>query len=84
MPVGLALLGFGAVFIAIAVGLLLHHGYKHSRDLSGSHAKEESCPEVCYFQRSDVCKFSSCNHENWILLCFFVGLLMFAGSVFYI
>ena len=85
MLIGLPiLLGLGGAFIVIAVALLLHHGYQHSSDSPGSHARQESCPEVCYFQTSDVCKFSSCNHENWILLFFCLALLMFAASVFYI
>jgi hypothetical protein len=35
-------------------------------------AQRESCPEVCYFQLSDVGNFRTCNHEMWILL--FSGL----------
>jgi hypothetical protein len=85
MLIGLPiLLGLGGACIVIAVALLLHHGYIHSSDFPGSHARQESCPEVCYFQTSAVCKFRFCNHENLILLCFCLALLMFAGSVFYI
>ena len=60
--------------IATAAGLLVHHGYVHSMDDPTSAAKRESNALVCYFQCSDVCKFSTCNHENWILLFLGVGL----------
>jgi hypothetical protein len=54
-------------YILIFIGfiLLIHHGYKHSLEGPDSLAKKESCPEACYFQRSDIS-----NHETWILLCF--------------
>ena len=84
MLVGVVLVVLGSVSSVIALGLLLHHGYTHSKDPPTSHAKQESCPEVCYFQCSDVGKFSSCNHENWILLCFGVGLLLEVVALFYI
>ena len=62
-----------AVFFAAAVLLLLHHGWKHAQeDPATSVAQRESCPEVCYFQLSDVGNFRTCNHEMWILL--FSGL----------
>ena len=61
-------------FMLLAVLLLLHHGWKHAReDPATSHAQRESCPEVCYFQPSDVGNFSTCNHEMWIILCFAVS-----------
>jgi hypothetical protein len=45
------LIASDAFFVA-AVLLLLHHGWKHAHeDPETSHAQEESCPEVCYFQR---------------------------------
>lgn len=64
-----------AVFAALGLLLLLHHGWKHAReDPATSLAQRESCWQVCYFQRSDV-NFRSCNHEMWILLFFFLALL---------
>ena len=63
-------------FFAVAVLLLLHHGWKHAQENPAtSHAQHESCPEVCYFQMSDVGNFRTCNHEMWIL--FFVFLALF-------
>ena len=45
--------------------LLLHHGYKHSRDGPDALVRRESCLACCFFQLSDIS-----NHETWILLCF--------------
>jgi len=60
-----------AGFLAGGVALLLHHGWKHwHEDPATSLAQRESCPEVCYFQSSDVGNFRTCNHEMWILLLF--------------
>lgn len=65
-----------AFFVCVGVLLLLHHGWKHSQeDRATSVAQRESCPEVCYFQPSDVGNFKTCNHEMWIL--FFWGLAVF-------
>jgi hypothetical protein len=67
-------------FFAAAVLLLLHHGWKHAHeDPATSHAQHESCPEVCYFQPSDVGNLRTCSHEMWIMLFFF---LSWACSVF--
>jgi hypothetical protein len=67
------LVAVGMAFFAAAVLLLLHHGWKHAHeDPATSLAQHESCPEVCYFQLSDVGNFKTCNHEMWIIL--FVGL----------
>ena len=64
----------GVVFFVAAVLLLLHHGYKHAReDPATSLAQQESCPEVCYFQMSDVGNFKTCNHEMWIILLLFLA-----------
>jgi hypothetical protein len=58
-----------AMFFLAAVLLLLHHGWVHAQeDPATSAAQRESCPEVCYFQPSDVGNFRTCNHEMWILL----------------
>ena len=58
-----------SLFFVAAVLLLLHHGWKHAHeDPDTSLAQRESCPEVCYFQPSDVGNFRTCNHEMWILL----------------
>ena len=62
------------VFFLAAILLLLHHGLKHAlEDPETSHAQQESCPEVCYFQVSDVGNFRTCNHEMWIIVFFIVS-----------
>ena len=66
-------------FFVVAVLLKLHHGVKHAReDPETSHAQQESCPEVCYFQPSDVCNFRTCNHEMWVIV-FFIVLMVVGG-----
>ena len=70
------------LFFLVAVLLLLHHGWKHSReDPATSLAQRESCEAVCYFQPSDVGNFKTCNHEMWILLCFSLALACWLGSL---
>ena len=65
-----------AVFAALGLLLLLHHGWKHAHDdPATSHAQRDSCWQVCYFQPHDVGNFSTCNHEMWILLCCALALL---------
>ena len=62
------------VFFLVGVLLMLHHCWKHAQeDPETSHAQQESCPEVCYFQPSDIFNFRTCNHEMWIILCFAVS-----------
>jgi hypothetical protein len=68
----------------IAVLILLHHGWKHSHDDLNSRARSESCLEVCYFQPSDVCKFNTWNHENFILLFSGLSLVLAFTSLFYL
>jgi len=71
-----------AFFAFVGVLLLLHHGYKHSlEDPATSLAQQESCPEVCYFQLSDVGNVKTCNHEMWILLCFALAIVCFIWSL---
>ena len=66
----------GLCFLAAVATLLLHHGWKHGReDPATSVAQRESCPEVCYFQLSDVGNFKTCNHEMWIILFFVLGVV---------
>ena len=68
-----------AAFLVAAVLLLLHHGWKHGlEDAATSRARQESCPEVCYFQLSDVGNFRTCSHEMWIILflCLALGCLL--------
>ncbi len=69
-----------AVAIALAcagVALLLHHGWKHSReDPRTSHAQAESCACVCYFQPKDVSHF-----ETWILVCLTNALSVGLGEL---
>ena len=63
-------------FFALAVLLLVHHGWKHGQeDPETSHAQQESCYQVCYFQMSDVGNFKTCNHEMWIILFVFLALI---------
>ena len=70
------------ILFYIGVLLLLHHDWKHSsEDPATSQAQRESCPEVCYFQPSDVGNFRTCNHEMWILLCFSLALACWLGSL---
>ena len=74
---------FSAAAGSRAVLLLLHHGWKHAHeDPATSVAQRESCPEVCYFQASDVCNFRTCNHEMWILLFFSLSLLFYVLSLY--
>ena len=70
-----------AVFAALGVLVLLHHGWKHAReDPATSLAQRESCWQVCYFQLSDIGNFGSYNHEMCILLFFALALLCFLFS----
>lgn len=69
------------VLLVAAVVLLLHHGWEHAHDdPATSLAQRESCPEVCYFQPSDVGNFRTCNHEMWILLLLALALACFGLS----
>ena len=71
-----------SLFFVAAVLLLLHHGWKHAHeDPATSLAQRESCPEVCYFQPSDVGNFRTCNHEMWILLFFSLALACLLWSL---
>jgi hypothetical protein len=74
------LLVVAAVLFAVAVLLLLHHGWEHLDDPETSLAKQESCLAVCYFQPSDVGNFRTCNHEMWILVFLALSLLCFGLS----
>jgi hypothetical protein len=79
MPLAVA----AVIFFVAAVLLLLHHGWKHAHeDPATSVAQRESCPEVCYFQPSDVCNFRTCNHEMWILLFLALALGCWILSLF--
>ena len=70
------------IFFVAAVVLLLHHGWKHARDdPETSRAQQESCPEVCYFQPSDVFNFKTYNHETWIIICFSISWYCWWWSV---
>jgi hypothetical protein len=71
-----------AVFAALGLLLLLHHGWKHAHDdPATSHAQRDSCPEVCYFQVSDVGNFRTCNHEMWILFFFTLAMVCLLFSL---
>ena len=57
--------------------LLLHHGWKHSReDPRTSSAQAESCLCVCYFQPKDVSHF-----ETWIIVCLTNALSICLGTL---
>lgn len=56
--------GLAIALYVVAVFLLVHHGYKHSKDDQDSPARAEGIPCLCYFQIKDVS-----NHETWILVC---------------
>jgi hypothetical protein len=72
---------FAVIFFAMAVLLLLHHGWKHGQeDPEISHAQQESCWQVCYFQMSDVGNFKTCNHEMWIILFVVLGMFCLMWS----
>ena len=80
----MALVEAATVFFVVAVLLLLHHGWKHAHDdPATSVAQQESCPEVCYFQLSDVGNFKTCNHEMWIILFFSLALGCWVASVMF-
>ena len=70
------------IFFVLAVLLLLHHGWKHGQeDPKTSLAQQESCPQVCYFQVSDVFNFRKPNHETWIIICLCVSWSCWSRSV---
>ena len=73
-----------AAFVSgvIAVLILLHHGWKHSHDDLDSHARTESCAEVCYFQPSDVCK-RTWNHETFIVIFAALAIVLAFASIFF-
>jgi hypothetical protein len=76
------LLIVSGVFFLAAVLLLLHHGWKHAQGYpETSKAQQESYPEVCYFQSSDVFNFRTSNHETWIILCLCVSWSCWSRSV---
>jgi hypothetical protein len=70
----------GLALILASLALLIHHGVHHSGDDPESHAKQESCWYVCYFQPSDVGNFRTCNHEMWIIALFAAGALCMAAG----
>ena len=52
------------VLLLTGFALLLHHGWKHHFEEGPSHAREESCVWVCYFQPKDISHF-----ETWAVIC---------------
>ena len=73
-----------AAFVSAACALLLclHHGWKHSHDPRDSHARQESCLAVCYFQPKDVCNFKTWNHEQFVLAFFLLAIALGSASFF--
>jgi hypothetical protein len=72
----------GVLLFAVGVLLLLHHCWKHARENpETSHAQQESCPAVCYFQLSDVFNFRTSNHETWIIICLVVSWSCWSRAV---
>ena len=61
--------------ICISLGLLLHHKIKHSQP--GAHYIPDSCEQWFQYKiypDGDVCNFTTCSHEMWILFLVVVGL----------
>ena len=67
------LLLFAILFLLFAVVLILHHRWKHSN------SQELSACEK-WFQLSDICNCHSWNHEQFILLCLFISIILFVGT----
>jgi len=63
-----------AILFVLGALLLLHHGWTHFYEDEPSHAREESCVWVCYFQLKDILHF-----ESWSMVCltgsFSMGLI---------
>lgn len=55
-------------FLSLAMLIALHHLYVHSL-APEDHARQESCPECCYLQPSDMS-----NHEIWVVALVCVAL----------
>ena len=61
--------------ICISLGLLLHHKIKHSQP--GAHYIPDSCEQWFQYKiypDGDVCNFTTCSHEMWILFLVVLGL----------
>ncbi len=70
-------------FFLVGVLLMLHHCWKHAQeDPETSHAQQESCPEACYLQPSDVMNFRTCNHEMWIIFCFSASWICYLWGMY--
>lgn len=64
------------VFGVLALVIALHHCWVHSSK-ENDKARQESCPECCYLQPSDMA-----NHEIWVVSCLAASVTWF-GAVFY-
>jgi hypothetical protein len=64
------------VLISAGVLLLLHHGWKHYYEEEPSHAREESCVCVCYFQIKDISHF-----ETWSVISLTNAFLCLVDSI---
>ena len=76
-PLVATLIIIGAAFLCVALLLLCHHKYKHSR-------QDENLlpPDDQWFQQEDVC-VAKCTHENWVLVFLGFGLFtLWAAAIF--
>lgn len=55
------------VFGGLSIVIALHHCWVHSLE-EDDKARQESCPECCYLQPSDMA-----NHEIWVISCLAVS-----------
>ena len=65
----------GYVFLGVTLGvllLLIHHKYKHS-DAHNLDYIRDPCHQ--WFQPEDVCNFTTCSHEMWIIGLLLVGVI---------
>lgn len=64
-----------SVLWTLSLFIALHHLYKHSQEPWNSKARQESCPQCCYLQPSDLR-----NHEVWVVSLFAVGISWVAAA----
>ncbi len=64
--------------LALILILLIHHYLKHSNPTSEDFLQD---PVDQWFQWSDVCNWSTCSHEMWVLGFLFVMVAAFVVMV---
>lgn len=78
---------FWWLVVALVFGifcLLLHHKFKHSDPSRPKDFKQDECEQ--WFQwrlypRGDVCNFTTCSHEMWILFFILLSVLIVVMNV---